>query len=71
MCVCVCLKKGIKAVAMGGVLAGAFSIFLYFEQKKNWTLVKRSCQFPAIYNFGDSNSDTGSRSAAFLQVVSH
>ncbi|XP_056176257.1 GDSL esterase/lipase At3g27950-like [Syzygium oleosum] len=26
-----------------------------------------SCNFPAIYNFGDSNSDTGGRSAAFSQ----
>lgn len=24
-----------------------------------------SCNFPAIYNFGDSNSDTGGSSAAF------
>lgn len=24
-----------------------------------------SCQFPAIFNFGDSNSDTGSVSAVF------
>ncbi|KAK3020985.1 hypothetical protein RJ639_047534 [Escallonia herrerae] len=26
------------------------------------------CMFPAIYNFGDSNSDTGSLSAAILRV---
>lgn len=26
------------------------------------------CNFPAIYNFGDSNSDTGGISAAFLAV---
>lgn len=26
------------------------------------------CFFPAIYNFGDSNSDTGGISAAFLPV---
>ncbi|KAL5582568.1 hypothetical protein UlMin_015010 [Ulmus minor] len=26
------------------------------------------CDFPAIYNFGDSNSDTGGRSAAIFQV---
>lgn len=26
------------------------------------------CSFPAIYNFGDSNSDTGGISAAFLPV---
>ncbi|GKV52491.1 hypothetical protein SLEP1_g59067 [Rubroshorea leprosula] len=28
------------------------------------------CDFPAIYNFGDSNSDTGSTSAAFGQLHS-
>ncbi|XP_048139667.1 GDSL esterase/lipase At3g27950-like [Rhodamnia argentea] len=27
-----------------------------------------SCNFSAIYNFGDSNSDTGGRSAAFTQI---
>lgn len=27
-----------------------------------------SCSFPAIYNFGDSNSDTGGISAAFLPI---
>ncbi|XP_059639802.1 GDSL esterase/lipase At3g27950 [Cornus florida] len=27
-----------------------------------------SCGFPAIYNFGDSNSDTGGRSAAFDEL---
>lgn len=26
------------------------------------------CDFPAIFNFGDSNSDTGGRSAALFQV---
>ncbi|CAL0323364.1 unnamed protein product [Lupinus luteus] len=27
----------------------------------------RHCMFPAIFNFGDSNSDTGGLSAAFRQ----
>lgn len=27
------------------------------------------CKFPAIYNFGDSNSDTGARSAALEQLL--
>ena len=26
------------------------------------------CDFPAIYNFGDSNSDTGGISAAFVPI---
>jgi len=29
-----------------------------------------SCAFPAIYNFGDSNSDTGGISAAFVPIPS-
>lgn len=29
-----------------------------------------ACNFPAIYNFGDSNSDTGGMSAAFYQMIS-
>jgi len=29
-----------------------------------------SCSFPAIYNFGDSNSDTGGISAAFVPIPS-
>ena len=28
-----------------------------------------SCNFPAIYNFGDSNSDTGGIAAAFYQMA--
>lgn len=31
---------------------------------------KFPCYFPAIYNFGDSNSDTGGISAAFYPVIS-
>lgn len=27
-----------------------------------------SCSFPAIYNFGDSNSDTGGKSAAMWEI---
>lgn len=30
---------------------------------------KLSCKFPAIYNFGDSNSDTGGGSAAFYPAA--
>lgn len=29
---------------------------------------KHPCDFPAIFNFGDSNSDTGGLSAAFGQA---
>ena len=29
---------------------------------------KAACKFPALYNFGDSNSDTGGGSAAFQPI---
>lgn len=29
---------------------------------------RKSCNFPAVYNFGDSNSDTGAISAAIGEV---
>ncbi|KAG8383245.1 hypothetical protein BUALT_Bualt05G0164300 [Buddleja alternifolia] len=34
----------------------------------NPTFSSKSCNFPAIFNFGDSNSDTGGLSAAFGQA---
>ncbi|KAL5552783.1 hypothetical protein UlMin_040184 [Ulmus minor] len=44
------------------------------EQQKRWNLVvvdeSNGCQIPAIFNFGDSNSDTGGRSAAFMRIPS-
>lgn len=54
------------AGAVGVVVAALFSL-LY----ANWRLVDQSssgCHFSALYNFGDSNSDTGSVSAAVRQV---
>lgn len=30
--------------------------------------IQKSCDFPAVFNFGDSNSDTGGLSAAFGQA---
>lgn len=30
--------------------------------------IKSACDFPAVFNFGDSNSDTGGLSAAFGQA---
>lgn len=32
------------------------------------TMSSRKCKFPALYNFGDSNSDTGGRSAALGEI---
>ncbi|XP_021298979.1 GDSL esterase/lipase At3g27950 [Herrania umbratica] len=46
---------------------------LVFGLAAQWAAVKSdggslSCGFPAIYNFGDSNSDTGGISAAFTEL---
>lgn len=60
-----------KVVALGVILVGAFSIFLARGQQKRVILNQSSgCHFPAVYNFGDSNSDTGGRSAAFTRTPS-
>ncbi|XVE67933.1 hypothetical protein DITRI_Ditri09bG0027400 [Diplodiscus trichospermus] len=50
----------------------AYGILL-FGLAAQWTAVRSyggsmSCGFPAIYNFGDSNSDTGGISAAFTEI---
>lgn len=37
---------------------------------QNSVLASTGCDFPAIFNFGDSNSDTGGFSAAFGQLSS-
>lgn len=58
------LKHTLQAVAIALSLALAFSVFL---ARKRGNILDRSnlCHFPAIFNFGDSNSDTGGKSAAF------
>jgi hypothetical protein len=58
------LKKSVEAVAVGVVLV---SVFLGLRPQK---IQSSGCHFPAIYNFGDSNSDTGALSAVFYRVPS-
>ncbi|KAK8529371.1 hypothetical protein V6N13_102294 [Hibiscus sabdariffa] len=45
-----------------------FAISLLSLAPIDLVLAKQPCQFPAIFNFGDSNSDTGGLSAAFGQA---
>ncbi|KAH1068034.1 hypothetical protein GLYMA_03G006100v4 [Glycine max] len=40
-------------------------VLLYFCSITNSLAASKKCNFPAIFNFGDSNSDTGGLSAAF------
>nr|XP_009757920.1 PREDICTED: GDSL esterase/lipase At5g14450-like [Nicotiana sylvestris] len=46
------------------VLSGILYLRLVFGEINK----EEACGFPAIYNFGDSNSDTGGKSAAFHEV---
>ncbi|KAG8497151.1 hypothetical protein CXB51_008388 [Gossypium anomalum] len=46
----------------------AFAISLVNVAPMSMVLARKPCQFPAIFNFGDSNSDTGGLSAAFGQA---
>ncbi|KDP26685.1 hypothetical protein JCGZ_17843 [Jatropha curcas] len=48
-------------------LALALSLFIVRGPGNN-LLHSNSCHFPAIFNFGDSNSDTGGKSAAFHRL---
>ncbi|KAL4586977.1 hypothetical protein LXL04_011625 [Taraxacum kok-saghyz] len=45
-----------------------FLLVLLATQLVNVTISKSLCDFPAVFNFGDSNSDTGGLSAAFGQA---
>jgi len=44
------------------------STFLVVVMVPSPVIGARNCSFPAIFNFGDSNSDTGGLSAAFGQA---
>ncbi|XP_024991768.1 GDSL esterase/lipase At3g26430-like isoform X1 [Cynara cardunculus var. scolymus] len=67
------LTRTTQSVAIGVLLIATFSIFMVVRLKggriSNYDLQSSSCQFPAIYNFGDSNSDTGAVSAVFGSVL--
>ncbi|KAI3816768.1 hypothetical protein L1987_16472 [Smallanthus sonchifolius] len=46
----------------------AVMLFLLLNHVVNAGISEHPCDFPAIFNFGDSNSDTGGLSAAFGQA---
>lgn len=46
----------------------AFGLVIWATMLLSRSTCLRSCSFPAIFNFGDSNSDTGGLSAAFGQA---
>lgn len=45
-----------------------FLLILLSHQSVNATISNYPCHFPAVFNFGDSNSDTGGLAAAFGQA---
>lgn len=63
------LKNRLQVVAVGFVLLVGVVVFLSLGSRSKPVLrLSGECQIPAIYNFGDSNSDTGCVSAAFRRV---
>ena len=63
-------RKTVEAMVIGVALLTAFSVFTASTQRIRKSSLDESstvasCRFPAIFNFGDSNSDTGSVSAVF------
>ncbi|PPS17188.1 hypothetical protein GOBAR_AA03386 [Gossypium barbadense] len=50
------------------IIVVAISCVFLVNLTLSLVLAKSPCQFPAIFNFGDSNSDTGGLSAAFGQA---
>ncbi|XP_059431935.1 esterase-like [Corylus avellana] len=47
------------------ISVSCFCMLLLYASTLNLVFALKNCTFPAIFNFGDSNSDTGGLSAAF------
>ncbi|MCD7472471.1 hypothetical protein HAX54_013718 [Datura stramonium] len=54
-------------ILLGGILYLGL-VFGEISSNSDADKKEKNCGFPAIYNFGDSNSDTGGKSAAFHEV---
>ena len=54
-------------VQFGAALALVYLVPILHAEELN---AITSCDFPAIFNFGDSNSDTGCMAAAFYPMAS-
>ncbi|KAJ0544872.1 putative alpha-L-fucosidase [Helianthus annuus] len=65
-------RGGGLMVAIIALLVATYSVFMVLKDGRISNLYNdqqsSSCEFPAIYNFGDSNSDTGAVSAVFDPV---
>lgn len=56
------------AVGLSVILVSSYALIAEVQNVKGSP--STSCDYPAIYNFGDSNSDTGGIAAAFFPMVS-
>lgn len=52
------------------LFAFCINFLLYYATVSNHAFALQSCRFPAVFNFGASNSDTGGFAAAFVQPMS-
>ncbi|KAI3435163.1 Lipase_GDSL domain-containing protein [Psidium guajava] len=67
------LKRRFSPRNAAGVVAILVSLTVAFStlsstRRSTDSLQSKACGFPAIFNFGDSNSDTGGKSAAFHRL---
>ncbi|GKV52492.1 hypothetical protein SLEP1_g59068 [Rubroshorea leprosula] len=61
------LSRSIRMLTPVALFVFAFSVLLFTRKQKTFGH-SDGCDFPAIFNFGDSNSDTGGKSAAFHRI---
>ncbi|GKV23012.1 hypothetical protein SLEP1_g32803 [Rubroshorea leprosula] len=61
------LSRSIRKLKPVALFVIAFSVLLLKRRQNNFGY-SYGCDFPAIFNFGDSNSDTGGKSAAFDRI---
>ncbi|KAE8730182.1 GDSL esterase/lipase [Hibiscus syriacus] len=60
-------KNSVKTFTIAAFFAVAFSLLL-LRGRHRVLGQSGTCYFPAVFNFGDSNSDTGGKSAAFHRI---
>lgn len=61
--------RGRGVLLLSGFILSLFMAVVEGSNNKNVQMDLPSCNFPALYNFGDSNSDTGAMAAAFFQMA--
>ncbi|KAF8017540.1 hypothetical protein BT93_H2654 [Corymbia citriodora subsp. variegata] len=62
-------RNAAEVVAVLVLLTVALSTLSSWTRRSTGSLQSKACDFPAIFNFGDSNSDTGGKSAAFHSLL--